>query len=75
MPAPLVVSLAKKARTSVDTVEAYWQEAKEQAHQKFKVRDGKHYWAYVNAIVQRRLGLRESEQITFKDFIIAEGES
>lgn len=67
MPVPMLKSFAKKSGKSVGEVETLWAEAKSAADKKFKKKDG-HYWAYVNATVQARLGLKE-EQMTFNDFL------
>ena len=67
MPNAVIKSYAEKIGKSVEHVEAWWDEAKEQASKKFKKKD-KHFWAYVNGIVKRRAGL--SEETTFKDFIL-----
>lgn len=66
MPTAMIKSTAKRAHRSVDRVEGYWEQAKKDARKKFKKKD-EHYWAYVNAIVQKRSGLRES--LSFKEFL------
>lgn len=65
MPNAVIKSYAEKTSNSVEHVEAWWDEAKEQAGKKFKKKD-KRFWAYVNGIVKRRAGL--SEETTFKEF-------
>ena len=67
MPSPVVKSFVEKSGQSVQTVEKYWDEAKMSAREKFKRKDS-HFWAYVNAIVQKRLGLKEVK-LSFKDFM------
>jgi len=67
MPTPLIRSTAKKSHRSVKRVEAYWDAAKKSAAKHgFKTKDPA-FWAYTNAIVQKRAGLRE--KLTFKEFL------
>jgi 8-oxo-dGTP pyrophosphatase MutT (NUDIX family) len=66
MPNALVKSFAKRSGKSVKRVEHYWDEAKEAAVKKFE-HGTDSFWSYVNAIVQRRSGLRE--MMSFKDFL------
>ena len=70
MPTPLIKAFAKKAHRSKKRIERYWDDAKKAAAKKFDKKDDS-YWAYVNAIVQRRAGLREGA--TFKEFLALEG--
>jgi hypothetical protein len=63
MPVPQLKSFAEKSGKSLETVEGYWEEAKEAAEKKFKT-ESPQYWAYVSGIVKKRCGLRES----FKEF-------
>lgn len=65
MPNDLVKSYADKTNKSVDEVEKIWNEAKAQAHDKFG-EESDSFWAYVNAIVQKRLGLNESNDSFIK---------
>lgn len=67
MPSPVVKSFAEKSGKSIQTVEKYWDEAKMSAREKFKRKDS-HFWAYVSAIVQKRLGIAENKQ-SFKQFL------
>ena len=69
MPNAVVKSYAEKTGKSVEHVEKWWEEAKEQASKKFK-KKSKNFWAYVNGIVKRRAGL--SEELTFKDYMLLE---
>lgn len=71
MPNDLVKSYADKTNKSVDEVEKIWNEAKAQAHDKFG-EESDSFWAYVNAIVQKRLGLNESKKLSFSDFLASE---
>ena len=65
MPNALILKYAKQSKAPVKDVEYYWDVAKEAADQKFgKNQKAPGYWAYVNAIVRKRLGLRES----FREF-------
>lgn len=69
MPNPLISKYAVKAKTTEAKVEEIWRRAKEEAYNRFRGNKSPQYWAYVNAIVQRRLGLREGK-ITFKDMLV-----
>jgi len=81
MPNALVKSYAKETGKSVEHVEQWWDEAKEQALKKFKKSDPR-YWAYVNGIVEKRGKLvhgkkkkRKNEDImslSFKQFLAEE---
>jgi hypothetical protein len=74
MPTAVMKSFADQAEVPVSKVEGYWDWAKEQADKKFK-KKGPSYWAYVNALTQRRLGLREADQpVSFKDFLVLESD-
>jgi hypothetical protein len=53
MPSALVKKYAKETGKSVEHVERWWDEAKEEAAKKFKKSDPR-FWAYVNGIVERR---------------------
>lgn len=66
MPSPVVKSFAEKSGKSVQTVEKYWDEAKMSAREKFK-NESPSFWAYVNTVVQKRLGLKETK-LSFKQF-------
>jgi hypothetical protein len=66
MPVPMLKSFAKKAGKSEAEAEFIWNDTKKDAKKKFKKEDG-HFWAYVNAVVQRKLGLKE-EKITFRTY-------
>jgi hypothetical protein len=67
MPNNVVKSYATKTKKSVATVEKYWDEAKASA-EKAIGKKGPRFWAYVNGIVKKRLGLAESA-LTFKEFV------
>jgi hypothetical protein len=67
MPVPMLKTFAEKSGKSVSEVESIWDEAKSAARKKFKKEDG-HFWAYVNATVQKQLGLKE-ENLSFRSFI------
>lgn len=67
MPSALVKKFAERSGKSVDTVERYWDEAKASAKEAGLKKKQPGFWAYVNAIVQRRLGLNES--VTFVEFL------
>lgn len=69
MPSAVVKSFADQAGVSVAKAEGYWDWAKEQADKKFK-KKGSSYWAYVNALTQRRLGLKETESLSFSEFLM-----
>jgi 8-oxo-dGTP pyrophosphatase MutT (NUDIX family) len=69
MPTPLIKSFAKKSHKSTRRVEKYWDEAKKSAAAAgFKTEDPA-FWAYTNAIVQRRAGLRRGKRKTFKEYL------
>lgn len=70
MPNAVVKSYAEKTGKSVEHVERWWEEAKEEAKKKFK-KKGPRFWAYVNGIVKRRAGLDEGITISFKSFLSA----
>lgn len=60
MPAPLVLKYAQQTKRSVSDVEFEWDKAKEIADNAFKGSPrNSRYWAYVNAIVRKRLKLSE----------------
>lgn len=70
MPNAVVKAFADQAEVSVSKVEGYWDWAKAQADKKFK-KKGPGYWAYVNALTQRRLGLKETSSGTrFREFLM-----
>ena len=69
MPTSVMKSFADKAGVPVDQVEGYWEWAKEEASKKFKKR-GAPFWAYVSALTQRRLGLRETVNLSFSEFLV-----
>jgi len=74
VPSATVRSFAARAGVPVSKVEGYWDWAKAQADIRFKAR-GQSYWAYVSALTQRRLGLKEARQATsFKDFLALTGD-
>ncbi len=57
MPSPLIKSYSERSGKSVSEIEKIWDEAKVTAHEKFKNEDS-HFWAYVNAVVRKQLGLK-----------------
>lgn len=67
MPANVIASYAEKANKPIEEVEKLWDEVKAYAAKKFRKKDS-HYWAYVNAVVAARLGLKK-EQVSFGDFV------
>jgi hypothetical protein len=67
MPSALLKKFAKRAGKSIDKVEEYWAAAKESAKAAGLKKGDSGYWAYANAIVQRRLGL--SEAVSFREFL------
>lgn len=69
MPTPQLKKYAEKSGKSLEEIESYWEEAKEQAGKKFK-HGTPQFWAYVSGIVKRRAGLKES--LTFGDFVLME---
>ena len=73
MPNRLVKSYAKKSGKSVDQIEGYWDEAKLSAKKAGFSKTEPGYWAYVNAITQKRAGLNEA--MTFRDFLMFENEA
>lgn len=75
MPTPLILSYAKRSRKPVHEVEAAWSRAKEQAKgiRRSNIID-KEYWALVNGLMKKELGLNESK-VSFKTFLESLGES
>lgn len=65
MPNALVKKYAAQAKCSVEHVEGIWNKAKEIAKERFKGTTSPKYWAYVNAITQKGLKLKEG---SFKEF-------
>lgn len=67
MPLPLIQSYAKKAKVDVTKVEEIWERAKKQAEgiRRSAQRD-RQFWALVNGITKKELGLREG--LTLKEF-------
>lgn len=57
MPNPLIKSYSERSGISVSEIEKLWDEAKKNAHEKFDKEDS-HFWAYVNAVVRKQLGLK-----------------
>jgi len=68
MPNALVKKYAEKAKCSVEHVEEVWSKAKEVAKERFKGTTSPSYWAYVNAITQRGLKLKEYSFKKFSQF-------
>lgn len=67
MPTPTLQSYAEKSGKPIQSIEKYWADAKTQARKKF-IRKDSGFWAYVNAIVKKRAGIREGKT-SFKTFI------
>lgn len=67
MPSSVIKSFADKAGRSIPEVEKYWDESKSEAAKKFSEDDPK-FWAYVNAVTQRKLGLG-SKKTSFKQHL------
>ena len=69
MPTPLILSYAKKTGKPVHAIEEIWDRCKEQAKgiRRSNIID-KQYWALVNGLLKKELGL--SESLTFKEFIL-----
>ena len=67
MPSSLIKSFAKRTGKSISKIEGYWDEAKKSASDKGLKKGDPSFYAYTNAIVQKRLGLREG--FSFKDFL------
>lgn len=71
MPTAQLKQYAKEAGVSVEKAERAWEKAKEQADKSFKINEGKardgHYWAYVNIVTQRKLGIEKESPKQAKD--------
>ena len=67
MPNALIKKYAERAKTTPAHVEEIWAKAKQVAKERFKDTKSPHYWAYVNAITQRGLKLKEDH--SFKEFM------
>jgi hypothetical protein len=74
MPLPLLDAYAKKAHCSIGNVEREWDAAKKKADGIVGIRNpsdrNRKYWALVNGILKRSLGL--SEALTFKESMLHE---
>ncbi len=57
MPVPVLKEFAKESNKTLAELEQYWEEAKEQADEKFETRD-ESFWKYVTTIVKRRAGIK-----------------
>lgn len=57
MPNSLIKSYSERSGKSVSEIEKMWDEAKVAAHKKFKNEDSR-FWAYVNTVVRKQLGLK-----------------
>ena len=68
MPTPLIAKYAQKTGKSVAKVEEIWDRCKEQAKgiRRSNIID-KQYWALVNGLVKKELGITES--LTFKEYL------
>lgn len=66
MPTPLIKKYAQQSGKTVAEVDAYWNEAKEQAKSKFK-EDSPQFWAYVNGIVKKRCKINEG--LSLKEYL------
>ena len=67
MPASVIKSFAKKSGKSEEQVEKIWKKTKDDVEKQFKYKTGA-YWAYVNSVVQKKLGI--SESMKFKEFYL-----
>lgn len=67
MPSSVVKSFAQKSGKSVAEVEKIWNDSKTEAsgHKVFKGYNP-NFWAYVTAIVKKKLGIKES--LKFSEF-------
>lgn len=68
MPTAMIQNYAKRAGVTVGQAETQWEKAKEIAFQRLKSKEGPKYWAYVNAITQKLLHLKEDSP-TLKQFM------
>lgn len=67
MPNNVVKAFAKKSGKTVAEVEKIWDETKKETKKKF-AGETPPFWAYVNNVVQRKLGILK-EHMTFKDYL------
>jgi hypothetical protein len=67
MPTPLMKKLAKEHNTSIDTIERYWDEAKDALKKQGKLESDKYFYATVVKIVKSRLGINE-KFISYDEF-------
>jgi hypothetical protein len=67
MPTPLILKYAQKSKKQVHEVEAAWEQSKKEAEgiRRSKQRDPQ-YWALVNGLTKKKLGITEST--SFKEF-------
>lgn len=64
MPSAVIKSFAKKSGKTESEVDSVWNETKQEVGKNTSESDPK-FWALVNSIVQKKLGISKS----FKDFI------
>lgn len=64
MPNAVIASFAKKSGKTESEVDSVWNETKQEVSKQMSEDDPK-FWANVNSIVQKKLGISKS----FKDFI------
>ena len=61
MPNATLKKYAEESGKSIKEVEQAWEDAKRSGDKRFKERDG-HYWAYVNIVTQRKLGIDQKKK-------------
>ncbi|MEM2159597.1 MAG: hypothetical protein QXN55_01430 [Candidatus Nitrosotenuis sp.] len=63
MPNAVVKSFARKSGKSIKDVEKIWDETKKEVKDRFKD-ENPFFWAYVNKVVQKKLGISESHTLS-----------
>lgn len=61
MPAAVLKTYAEESGKSMKEVEDAWEEAKKSGDKRFKERNGD-YWAWVNVVTQRKLGIDQKKK-------------
>lgn len=61
MPTKVMKKYAEDSGKSLEEVEKIWHETEAEADGRFDKRD-EHYWAYVNIVVRRKLGLEKKQK-------------
>jgi len=70
MPNNAVKAFAQKSGKSQAEVEKIWKETEAETEKSKKfTKNDPHFWAYVNATVQHKLGIKESVKTSFKSFL------